>query len=123
AGRRVRQATAPWPVLLHVMLAFINMVGAALFGILIGADRTHGWFAWPPLAATFAHAHLAAIGWPLMMVVGLAYRLVPMFLPARMPTGTGLAASAILLETGLAVIGVALLAGSAWLPAGALLVL
>jgi hypothetical protein len=45
-----------------------------------------------------------------------------MFLPAKMPTGPGLAASAVLLELGLVVIVVTLLAGSAWLPVGALLI-
>lgn len=118
----LRAATAPWPVLLHVMLAFANMALAALFGIAIGFDRAYGLFGLPPLAAAFAHAHLAAIGWPMMMVVGLAYRLVPMFLPAKMPVGRGLVTSAVFIELGLAAIVAALLAGSAWLPAGALLI-
>jgi hypothetical protein len=116
-----RTAIAPWPVLLHVMFAFVNMIAAALFGIAIGFDRAYGFWGLPPLSAAFAHAHLAAIGWPMMMVVGLAYRLVPMFLPARMPTGRGLAVSAIVLEFGLIVVVATLLAGSAWLPLGALL--
>jgi hypothetical protein len=120
--RGLRHATAPWPVLLHVALAFVNMMAAALFGIAIGFDRAHGVFGWPPPAAAFAHAHLAAVGWPVMMVVGLAYRLVPMFLPAKMPAGRGLAVSAVLLELGIMVIVVTLLTGSVWLPAGAALV-
>jgi hypothetical protein len=119
AALGLRRATAPWPVLLHVMLAFVNMMAAALFGIAIGLDRAYGLFGFPPIAAALAHAHLAAIGWPMMMVVGLAYRLVPMFLPAKMPTGPGLAASAVLLELGIVVIVVTLLMGSAWLSAGA----
>ncbi|MCC7042966.1 MAG: hypothetical protein IT183_03845 [Acidobacteria bacterium] len=121
-ARGLRHATAPWPVLLHVALAFVNMMAAALLGIAIGFDRAYGIFGFPPLAAAFAHAHLAAIGWPMMMVVGLAYRLVPMFLPAKMPAGRGLAVSAVLLELGIAVIAVTLLMGSEWLPAGAALV-
>jgi hypothetical protein len=122
AARGLRVATAPWPVLLHVMLAFLNMTAAALLGIAIGFDRVSGVWGVSPLAAAFAHAHLAAIGWPMMMVVGLAYRLVPMFLPARMPTGTGLATSAVLLELGLIVLVATLLTGSAWLPAGVVLI-
>jgi hypothetical protein len=43
------------------------------------------------------------------MVVGLAYRLIPMMLPAAMPTGARLATSAVLLELGLIVLTVALL--------------
>jgi hypothetical protein len=122
AARGLRTSTAPWPVRLHVALAFVNMIAAAGFGIAIGFDRTVGRLGLQPVSAAFAHAHLAAIGWPLMMVVGLAYRLVPMFLPAKMPSGPGLALSAILLELGLAVIVWALLSGSTWLPLGGLLI-
>jgi hypothetical protein len=117
-----RRATAPWPVLFHVLLAFANMLAAAAFGVALGIDRAHGTFGFPPVAAVFAHVHLAAIGWPVMMVVGLAYRLVPMFLPAKMPTGSGLALSAVLLEFGIGVIVVTLLTASAWLPMGAALI-
>lgn len=45
-----------------------------------------------------AHAHLAAIGWATMMVVGVGYRMLPMVLPAAMPTGATLYVSAALLE-------------------------
>ena len=64
---------APWPVKLHVSLAFANMLLASLFGMLVGLNRIHGWFAWPPMSAAFAHAHVAAVGWAVMMVVGLSY--------------------------------------------------
>jgi hypothetical protein len=57
-----------------------------------------------------------------MMVVGLGYRLIPMFLPAAMPRGARLAVSALLLEAGLLVIAWTLLSGSAWLAVGAVLI-
>jgi hypothetical protein len=125
AGRAARgapRATAPWPVMLHVLLAFANMVTAALLGVVLGLDRAYGLFGVPPVAGAYAHLHLAAIGWPVMMVVGLAYRLVPMFLPAKMPTGRALAVSALLIEIGLLVLVAALLAGSRWLPLGAAII-
>ena len=122
ALRGMPRSPAPWPVKLHVVLAFFNILAAAVFGILIGLDRTTGFLGMPPLAATFAHAHLAAIGWATMMVVGLSYRLIPMMLPAAMPTGRSLALSAFFLEAGLGVVVVALLAGSGWLLFGALLI-
>jgi len=81
-------AAAPWPVSLHVALAFVNILLAAVLGILLGLDRTRALLGVSPLAMMFAHAHLAAVGWATMMVVGLSYRLIPMILPARMPTGT-----------------------------------
>ena len=120
--RRLRAAPAPWPVKLHVALAFFNILAAAAFGLFMGLDRRAGWAGWSPLAATYAHAHLAAVGWAAMMVVGLAYRLIPMILPAAMPTGARLAASAVLIEAGLVVLVWSLLAASTWEPLGALLI-
>jgi hypothetical protein len=57
-----------------------------------------------------------------MMVVGLSYRLIPMIVPAAMPTGSSMARSAVLLEAGLIVLVVALVHGSTWSVAGALLI-
>lgn len=123
AWRGLPGSSAPWPVSLHVALAFVNILSAALLGMLMGFDRSRGFLGVSPLAVMFAHAHLAAVGWAAMMVVGLSYRLIPMILPAAMPTGRSLAASAVLIEAGLAVLMCALLArpGIAW--AGALLIL
>ena len=123
AWRGLPGSSAPWPVSLHVALAFVNILSAALLGMLMGFDRSRGFLGVSPLAVMFAHAHLAAVGWAAMMVVGLSYRLIPMILPAAMPAGRSLAASAVLIEAGLAVLVFALLArpGVAW--AGALLIL
>jgi hypothetical protein len=71
----------------------------------------------------FAHAHLAAIGWATMMVIGVAYRLLPMTLPAKMPGGRSMFASAILLEAGVLALFVSLLFQSAWTIASAGLVI
>jgi hypothetical protein len=54
------------------------------------------------LDAVFAHAHLAALGWGSMMVVGAGYRILPMILPAAMPRGPWVYSSAVLLEGGVA---------------------
>ncbi len=116
-------APVPWPVKLHVALAFANMLVAGFFGIGLGLNRMFGWFAWSPMSAAFAHAHLAAIGWAVMMVIGLSYRLIPMIVPAAMPTRASMAFSAVLLEAGIFVLAIGLLRQSAATLAGALLVL
>ena len=112
----------PWAVGLHVELAFFNILLAASLGIVIGLDRSRGFLPVSPLAAMFAHAHMAAVGFVTMLVIGLAYRLIPMMLPAEMPSGRSLAVSAILLEGGLVVLAVSLVTGAGveWL--GALLI-
>jgi hypothetical protein len=116
-------SAAPWPVGLHVSLAFVNMLAAAGLGIVIGLNRTRGFLEISPLATMFAHLHLAAVGWATMMVVGLSYRLIPMMLPAAMPTGWTLALSAVFLESGLVVLTLALPGAPAWAPLGAGLML
>lgn len=122
AWRGLPAAPVPWPVKLHVALAFFNILAAAIFGIVIGLDRSHGFLNVSPIAAAYAHLHLAAIGWATMMVVGLSYRLIPMMLPAAMPTGNRLALSAIFIEGGLVVVVVALIRGPSWLPLGGALI-
>jgi hypothetical protein len=119
ASRRLRAAPVPWPVKLHVGLAFGNILAAGAFGILIAIDRSRGFLGIPPLASVYAHAHLAAVGWVLMMVIGLSYRLIPMMLPAHPPHGASLASSAVAIESGLAILLYAFTTGSGGLTAGA----
>lgn len=96
----LRTARVPGGVSLHIGLAFANVCLAALLGVGAALGRWGGWFDVPPLGLAMAHAHLAALGWAVMMIFGVAYRLVPMFLPAAMPATGGLAWSAVLLECG-----------------------
>jgi hypothetical protein len=103
--------TVPWSVRLHVRLAFTNLLAAGLFGIVIGIDKSRGVLGIQPIAAMFAHAHLAVLGWGGLMVIGLSYRLMPMMLPAAMPSGRLMASSAILIEAGLACLVAAALSG------------
>jgi hypothetical protein len=93
----------------HVVLAFLNIAGAATMGVLLGIEKVHPFLGGYVLDNVYAHAHLAAIGWATMMVVGVAYRLLPMVLPAEMPAGRRLWATAVLLETGVAGLFVSLL--------------
>jgi hypothetical protein len=120
--RGMRASKIPWAVRLHVALAFFNMLAAAAFGMVIGLDHSRGFLQVSPLNAMFAHAHIAAIGWVTMLVIGLSYRLIPMMLPAAMPSGRSLALSAILLQTGLVVLAVPLTMGWDGLWIGALLI-
>ena len=99
--RRLRGATLPKAIGAHIVLAFVNVAGAATMGVLIGFDKVYHFLPGYVLTNVFAHAHLAAIGWATMMVVGVAYRLLPMVLPAEMPKGRRLWISAVLLQTGM----------------------
>ena len=122
AWRGLASARLPFGVSLHVALAFANIVGAGSLGIVLAFGRTSGLAGWSPIAVAAAHAHLAVIGWGVMMIVGVSYRLVPMFLPAAMPTGRGLIWSAVLLELGTLGVGWAIATGAAVLPWAVLIV-
>jgi hypothetical protein len=120
--RGLRTARLPGGVRLHVVCAFINIFAAAALGMLIGFDRSRGFLGVSPLAALFAHAHIAAVGWVSMLVVGLAYRLIPMILPAAMPSGRSIALSAILLQGGIVVLATQLIGEARVSWPGALLI-
>jgi hypothetical protein len=99
-------------VKLHLLLACANFWIAASMGLLLAVDKVAPFLPGYVLANVFAHAHLAAIGWAAMMVVGVGYRMLPMTFPSRMPVGRSVYASAILLETGVVGLFTTLLLGS-----------
>ena len=113
ADRVVRARIHP-AVKLHLVLACANFWIAASMGLLIAIDKVAHILPGYVLSNVFAHAHLAAIGWAAMMVVGVGYRLLPMIFPSKMPSGRSIYASAILLEAGVLGLFATLLARSRW---------
>lgn len=109
---RLRAAKVPAAVRLHVALAFANMLAAAVMGILLGFNKVHPFLPGSVLTNVYAHAHLAAVGWAAMMVVGVGYRLLPMVLPAAMPPDHRLWLSAALLQGGVSGLFVSLVLNS-----------
>src|SRR5207247_2544840 len=76
--RGLKTARVPAAVKLHIAFACANVALAASMGILLGFDKAYHFLPGFLLSNVFAHAHLAAIGWATMMVIGVAYRLLPM---------------------------------------------
>jgi hypothetical protein len=99
---RLLAAPVPFEARLPMALAFVNVIAAAGLGVLVAVNKVSPIFEIRHLDAVFAHAHLAALGWGTMMVVGAGYRILPMILPAAMPRGPWVYASALLLEIGVA---------------------
>jgi hypothetical protein len=99
-ARPLLRAPISLAVRAHLALAFLNFAGASTMGVLLGIQRVHPFLPGFPLSNVFAHAHLAAIGWASLMVVGVGYRLLPMVLPAAMPSGRTPWTTAVLLEIG-----------------------
>jgi hypothetical protein len=112
----VRTAKIQPAVKLHIVFACLNFWLAASMGLLIAFDKLLHFLPGFSIANVFAHAHLAALGWATMMVAGVAYRMLPMTFPSKMPPPRSMYASALLLETGVLGLFVALLLRSpvAW---------
>jgi hypothetical protein len=110
----VRRAHIQGAVKLHIMLACLNIWIAASMGLLIAYDKIEHFLPGFVLSNVFAHAHLAALGWAAMMVVGVGYRLLPMMFPSKMPSGRSMYASALLLEIGALGLFTTLMLRSAW---------
>jgi hypothetical protein len=109
----LRRAPVPLESRLPCGLAIGNLYAAGVLGVLLGIDKHAPFLPASHLAAVHAHLHLGAVGFATLMVVGVGYRILPMVLPAAMPTGRIALASGLAIEAG--VLG---LAGAiAWIPA------
>ncbi len=105
----------PPAVKLHIGLAFFNILLAGIVGALLGIEKLMiNVLPGQQITNVYAHAHLAALGWATMMVIGAGYRLFPMFLPAAMPAGPRLYVSAVLLEAGALGLFATLMLQSRW---------
>ncbi|HEU5181116.1 MAG TPA: hypothetical protein VFW45_10000 [Candidatus Polarisedimenticolia bacterium] len=122
ALRSVRQAPVQPAVKLHLLLALVNLALAGSLGILLAFDKAHPFLPAIELGNVMAHAHLAAIGWVGMMVMGTGLRMLPMVLPAAMPAGKLSIPGALLTEAGILGVSGILMLGSAALGGFALLV-
>ncbi len=105
---------APAFVKFHIRLAFANILVAGGWGFVLSIHKAHPFLPTSTSPNIFAHAHLAAIGWAAMMVFGVAYRLLPMFLPGEPAKGKLPWISATLLEMGAIGLFVTLLIQSKW---------
>jgi hypothetical protein len=97
---RLARAPLPSPIKWPVALAFVNIGLAASLGVVVGLNKVTPFLPVHHLQAVLAHAHLAALGFATLMVMGVSYRLLPMMLPAAMTGGRGPVAAAALVELG-----------------------
>jgi hypothetical protein len=119
--RGLHRAPVPGEARLPMGLAIVNICAAALAGMLLVVNKAHPFLPASQLDAVIGHAHLAAIGWGILMVMGAGYRLLPMILPAAMPRGAGPYAATLLTQAGTWGLFAALFTGAhAWVAPAAL---
>lgn len=98
--RGLPRAPVPLEARLPVGLALVNLYLAGGLGVMLGINKHHPFLPASQLDAVHAHLHLAAIGFAILMVVGVGYRMLPMVLPSAMPKGRAALASGIVIEVG-----------------------
>ncbi len=108
------RAKSPLAIRLHVGCAYANLLLATVYGIVLALNKRAGFLEVPHLTTVFGHVHLAAVGWALMMVVGVGYRLLPMYLPAAPPARAAPWLSLVLLQGGVLGLSLAFLFDPAW---------
>ena len=85
-GRVLRTATqwdtAGW----YLLASLVMLVATVCLGLTFALDWRFGWFPIPPHLLAI-HVHLGGIGWLTLLIMGVSYRLVPMFAIAPAPTG------------------------------------
>ncbi len=118
--RPLRRAPILPAVRLHFVLAFTNIGLAAIAGTLLGLNKHWPFLPGRALTHAYGHAHLAALGWATLMVFAAGYRLLPMLLPAAMPQGAWVWASAVLMEIGVVGLFLAFVVQGSWLPIAAI---
>lgn len=64
---------------IHLLAAFWCVLLAAVLGFLLSIHLGHAFLPGDHLHYLRAHAHLAFLGWVLLVVMGVAYKLIPMF--------------------------------------------
>jgi hypothetical protein len=92
------------------------LASTGLVGSLVGGLRAvAGWVAhFDAIATMHAHAHLGAIGFFTMLIVGVSYKLVPMFTLSEVQSRRRAALSVALLNAGLAGSFITILRRSSW---------
>ena len=63
-----------------MLLALGFLLAAALFGLLLGIDKSYEFLGGNVLTNIAAHAHLAALGWVSLTICAVSYRMLPAFL-------------------------------------------
>ena len=112
AIRSIARARVPAAVRVHLVLAFANAIAAAAAGVLLGLHKARPFLPGFVLSNVAAHAHLAAVAFATMTLMGSAYRLLPMMLPAAMPRGALVWAGVVLVQVGVWGLFVVLVSGT-----------
>jgi len=117
--RSLRQIQKHDIVSIHIAASLAYLVLTFLAGQYLMHDKVAPFSPIHVLAAIHAHAHLAALGWFVMMLVGVSYRLVPMFALTSIQSQRRIWIAFGLLNAGIVGLFAGILTGARWLPGAA----
>lgn len=106
---RARMRDATWAA---VILAICFLSSTLLFGIVLLHNLDTGFIAAWRVHVLASHLHVAIVGWAVIMMAGVSYRLLPMFLLAHGADTRWIRAALPLLATGVVALPLGLLTGS-----------
>jgi hypothetical protein len=106
----------------YVLASMSHFLLAAVLGVLLGFDKVYDLMPGEFFPNIFAHAHLAALGWVTVMIIGFEHRLLPTSKPATSSGSPWPAARFWSLEAGTLGLVASLLLASSWIPVFAALV-
>lgn len=120
-GRTIRRAPRRDVVRLGTVSALTWLCLTALAGLYVSAAKCWDFSPFAPISQMHAHAHAGVLGYFILMIVAVSYRLVPMFTLSEIQNPVRAAWSIRLINAGLATIFLTVLIGSAWKLAAGLL--
>ncbi|MHB8522209.1 MAG: cbb3-type cytochrome c oxidase subunit I [Limisphaerales bacterium] len=122
-GRTLKQSPRRNVIATAIAAALFWLLLTMVAGLYLAAAKCWTFSPFAPLAQMHAHAHLGVLGFFVMMIVGVSFKLVPMFGLSEVQNARRAAWSIGLLNAGLVGLFVTLLIGSAWKLAFALVVI
>lgn len=122
-GRTLRQGPRRNVIATAIAAGLFWLLLTMVAGLYLAAAKCWAFSPFAPLAQMHAHAHLGVVGFFVMMIVGVSFKLVPMFGLSEVQNAPRAAWSIGLLNAGLAGLFVTILIGSPWKLAFALVVI
>lgn len=118
-GRTLRRVEKHDAVSIHIATSLGYLVLTFLAGQYLMHDKATPFSPLNVISAIHAHAHMAALGWFVMMIVGVSYRLIPMFALTSIRSHRRIWTSFGLLNAGIIGIFIGILTSEPWLPVAA----
>jgi hypothetical protein len=104
-----------WSVIATAVVSVLAwLVLTVLAGLYLAASKCWSFSPFHPIAAMHAHAHMGGAGVFLMLIVGIAYKLVPMFVLGELQNPRRAAWSVVIINGGLVGLAMALVLESSW---------